>query len=102
MNDWLTFDNELLHGKLLEAARTRTYKQYSQVLVRFHPKAIPQSPDFNTENFSKTYFDPLRISMHDLLHHHDHLSPDTSDFSNNASKTQPTSHSTPETPGVAR
>jgi hypothetical protein len=102
LNDWLSFDNELLHGKLLEAARTQTCKRYSQVLVRFLPKDIPQSPDFNKENISKTYFDPLRISMHGLLHHHNHLSADTSNFSNNASKTQPTSLSTPETSGVAR
>jgi hypothetical protein len=89
LNDWLSFDNDSLQGRLLEAARTRTYDRYSQVLVRSLPKAIRQSPDFNTENFSKTYFDPLRISMHDPLHHHDHLSANTSDFSNNASKTQP-------------
>ena len=51
LNDWFSFDNELIHGNLLEAARTRTYKRYSQVLVRFL-KTIPQSPDFKTENFS--------------------------------------------------
>ena len=53
LNDWFSFDTELLHENFLEAARTRTYKRYSQVLVRFLLKTIPQSPDFKTENFSK-------------------------------------------------
>ena len=43
VNDWLTFDNDLVQEMLLEAARPRTRDQYSQELVRLLIKAIPQS-----------------------------------------------------------
>ena len=99
VNDWLTFDNDLVQEMLLEAARPRTRDQYSQELVRFLLKAIPQSPDINVENFNKIYFDPLMKSLQDLLHLHDLLSADTSNHSNNASRMPPTSYGTRETPG---
>ena len=99
VNDWLSFDNDLVQEMLLEAARPRTREQYSQELVRFLLKAIPQSPDINAENFSKIFFDPLMKSLHDLLHLYDLLSVDTSNFSNNASKMPSTSYGTRENPG---
>lgn len=99
VNDWLTFDNDLVQEMLLEAARPRTRDQYSQELVRLLLKAIPQSPDINVENFNKIYFAPLMKSLQDLLHLHDLLSVDTSNQSNNASKMPPTSYGTRETPG---
>ena len=43
VNDWLTFDNDLVQEMLLEAARPRTRDQYSQELLRLLIKAIPQS-----------------------------------------------------------
>ena len=52
VNDWLLFDNDLVQDMLLKAARPRTREQYSQELVRFLLKAIPQSPDINADNFS--------------------------------------------------
>lgn len=99
VNDWLSFPNELVQEMLLEAARPRTREQYSQELIRFLIKTIPQSPDINAENFNKVYFEPLMKSLHDLLHLHDLLSADTSNFSNNASKMPPTHYGTRETPG---
>ena len=59
VNDWLTFDNDLVLEMLLEAARPRTRDQYFQELVRLLLKAIPQSSDINVENFNKIYFAPL-------------------------------------------
>ena len=99
VNDWLSFDNEFVQEMLLEAARPRTREQYSQELVRFLLKAIPQSPEINTDNFSKIFFDPLMKSLQDLLQLHDLLSADTSNFSNNASKMPSTSYGTRENPG---
>ena len=60
VNDWLSFDNDLVQDMLLEAARPRTREQYSQELVRFLLKAIPQTPDINANNFSKLFFDRER------------------------------------------
>lgn len=99
VNDWLSFDNELVQDMLLEAVRPRTREQYSHELVRLLLKTIPQYPEINAENFSKIYFDPLMKSLQDLLHLHDLLSADTSNFSNNASKMPPTSYGTKENPG---
>jgi hypothetical protein len=99
VNDWLSFDNDLVQDMLLEAARPRTREQYSQELVRFLLKAVPQFPEINAENFSKFYFDPLMKSLHDLLHLHDLLSADTSNVSNNSSKMPSTSYGTKENPG---
>ena len=84
---------------LLEAARPRTREMYSEDLVRFLLKAISQSPEINEEKFSKIFFDPLMKSLHDLLHLHDLLSVDTSNFSNNPSKMPSTSYGTRENPG---
>ena len=83
VNDWISFDNDLVQDMLLEAVRPRTGEQYSQELVRLLVKAIPQFPEINAENFAKSYFDPLMKSLQDLLHLHDLLSADTSSFSNN-------------------
>lgn len=99
VNDWLSFDNDLVQDMLLEAVRPRTREQYSQELVRLLVKAIPQFPEINAENFAKSYFDPLMRSLQDLLHLHDLLSADTSNFSNNASKMPSTSYGTKENPG---
>lgn len=99
VNDWLSFDNDLVQDMLLEAVRPRTREQYSQELVRLLVKAIPQFPEINAENFAKSYFDPLMKSLQDLLHLHDLLSADTSNFSNNPSKMPSTSYGTKENPG---
>ena len=84
---------------LLEAARPRTREQYSHELVRLLVNAVPPFPEMNAENFSKSYFDPLMKSLHDLLHFHDLLSADSSNFSNNASKMPSTSYGTKENTG---
>ena len=99
VNDWLSFDNDLVQDMLLEAVRPRTREQYSQELVRLLVKAIPQFPEINPENCAKSYFDPLMKSLQDLLHLHDLLSADTSNFSNNPSKMPSTSYGTKEYPG---
>ena len=76
VNDWLSYENDLVQDMLLEAVRPRTREQYSQELVRLLVKGIPQFPEINAENFCKSYFDPLMKSLHDLLYLHDHLSAD--------------------------
>jgi hypothetical protein len=99
VNDWLSFDNDLVQDMLLEAVRPRTRVQYSRELVVHLFNAVPQLTEINVENFSKLYFEPLMKSLQDLLHLHDLLSVDTSNFSNNASKMPPTSYGTKENPG---
>jgi hypothetical protein len=99
VNDWLSFDNDLVQEMLLEAVRPRTRVQYSQELVVLLFKSVPQLTDINVDNFSKLYFDPLMKTLQDLLHLHDLLSVETSNFSNNASKMPPTFYGTKENPG---
>ena len=99
VNDWLSFDNDLVQDMLLEAVRPRTRIQYSRELVVLLFNAVPQSTDITVENFSKIFFEPLMKSLQDLLHLHDLLSADTSNFSNNASKMPPTCYGTKENPG---
>jgi hypothetical protein len=99
VNDWLSFDNDLVQDMLLEAVRPRTRVQYSQEIVVLLLNATHQLTEITVENFSKIFFDPLMKSLQDLLHLHDLLSADTSNFSNNASKMPPTNYGTKENPG---
>ena len=99
VNDWLSFDNDVVQEMLLEAVRPRTRVQYSQELVVLLFNSVPQLTEINVENFSRLYFDPLMKTLQDLLHLHDLLSVETSNFSNNASKMPPTFYGTKENPG---
>ena len=99
VNDWLSFDNDLVQEMLLEAVRPRTRVQYSRELVVLLFNSVPQLTEINVDNFSKLYFDPLMKTLQDLLHLHDLLSVETSNFSNNASKMPPTFYGTKENPG---
>ena len=99
VNDWLSFDNDVVQDMLLEAVRPRTRVQYSQELVVLLFNSVPQLTEINVENFSRLYFDPLMKTLQDLLHLHDLLSVETSNFSNNASKMPPTFYGTKENPG---
>lgn len=99
VNDWLSFDNDLVQDMLLEAVRPRTRVQYSQEIVVLLLNATHHLTEITVENFSKIFFDPLMKSLQDLLHLHDLLSADTSNFSNNASKMPPTNYGTKENPG---
>jgi hypothetical protein len=89
----------LIQDMLLEAVRPRTREQYSNELILLLFTAVNQLPEINAENFSKLFFEPLMKSLQDLLHLHDLLSADTSNFSNNASKMPPTPYGTEENPG---
>jgi hypothetical protein len=99
VEDWLSLSNDSVNAMLLEAARPRTRELYSRELVIFLGKGIPQSPDVNSENFSKLFYVPLMKSLNDLLHLHDLLSEDTSNHSNNLSKMPSVTYGTRDSPG---
>ena len=67
VEDWLSLSNDSVNAMLLEAARPRTRELYSRELVIFLGKGIPQSPDVNSENFSKLFYVPLMKSLNDLV-----------------------------------
>jgi hypothetical protein len=99
VEDWLSLSNDSVNAMLLESARPRTRELYSRELVIFLGKGIPQSPDVNSENFSKLFYVPLMKSLNDLLHLHDLLSEDTSNHSANLSKMPSVSYGTRDSPG---
>ena len=99
VEDWLSFTNPSVQEILIEAARPRTKELYSRELILFLGKGIPQSPDINTENFSKIFYGPLMRSLNDLLSLYNLLSEETSKLSNNAAKMPVGTYGTKDSPG---
>ena len=99
VEDWLSFSNTTVQEILVEAARPRTKELYSRELILFLGKGIPQSPDINTENFSKLFYGPLMRSLNDLLSLYNLLSEETSTLSNNAAKMPVGTYGTKDSPG---
>ena len=99
VEDWLSFSNPTVQEILIEAARPRTKELYSRELILFLGKGIPQSPDINTENFSKIFYGPLMRSLNDLLSLYNLLSEETSPLSNNAAKMPVGTYGTKDSPG---
>jgi hypothetical protein len=99
VEDWLSLNNVQVHEILVESARPRTRELYSREIVHFLGKGIPQSPLVNTENFSQLFYAPLMKSLNDLLHLHDLLSPETSNYSNNVAKMPVPGYGTRDVPG---
>ena len=67
VEDWLSFPNEIVQDRLIEAARPRTRELYSKELILHLGKDIPQSPDINIDNFSRLFYGPLTRSLNDLF-----------------------------------
>ena len=99
VEDWLSFSNSTVQEILIEAARPRTKELYSRELILFLGKSIPQSPDINTDNFSKVFYGPLMRSLNDLLNLYNLLSEETSPLSNNAAKMPVGTYGTKDSPG---
>jgi hypothetical protein len=99
VEDWLALSNVQVHEILVESARPRTRELYSRELVLFLGKGIPQSPLVNTENFSQLFYAPFMKSLNDLLHLHDLLSLETTNYSNNAAKMPVPGYGTRDVPG---
>jgi hypothetical protein len=99
VEDWLSLSNRKVQDMLVQCARPRTRELYSRELILFLGKGIPQSPEINTDNFSKIFFGPLTKSLHDLQHLHDLLSEETSNISTNKAKMPVTSYGTKDSPG---
>ena len=99
VEDWLSFTNSTVQEILIEAARPRTKELYSRELILFLGKSIPQSPDINTDNFSKLFYGPLMRSLNDLLSLHNLLLEETSKLSNNADKMPVSTYGTKDSPG---
>ena len=99
VEDWLSLSNRKVQDMLVQCARPRTRELYSKELILFLGKGIPQSPEINTDNFSKIFFGPLTKSLHDLQHLHDLLSEETSNISTNKAKMPVTNYGTKDSPG---
>ena len=99
VEDWLSFPNEIVQEILIEAARPRTKELYTKELILYLGKDIPQSPDINTDNFSKLFYGPLTRSLNDLFQIYTLLSEETSNLSNNAAKMPIGTYGTKDSPG---
>jgi hypothetical protein len=99
VEDWLSFTNDTVQEILIEAARPRTKELYTRELILYLGKDIPQSPDINTDNFSKIFYGPLSRSLNDLYNIYTLLSEETSKFSNNAAKMPVSTYGTKDSPG---
>ena len=99
VEDWLSFPNDIVQDILIEAARPRTKELYTKELILYLGKDIPQSPDINTDNFSKIFYGPLTRSLNDLFQIYTLLSEETSNLSNNAAKMPIDTYGTKDSPG---
>ena len=99
VEDWLSLSNIQVQEILVESARPRTRELYSRELVLFLGKGIPQTPAVNTENFSQLFYAPFMKSLNDVLHLHDLLSEETSNYSANKAKMPVPTYGTRDSPG---
>lgn len=99
VEDWLSFPNSTVQEILVEAARPRTKELYTKELILYLGKDIPQSPNINTENFSKLFYTPMIRSVNDLYNIYTLLSEETSNLSNNAAKMPVETYGTKDSPG---
>ena len=99
VEDWLSFPNSTVQEILVEAARPRTKELYTKELILYLGKDIPQSPDINTDNFSKLFYTPMIRSVNDLYNIYTLLSEETSNLSNNAAKMPVETYGTKDSPG---
>jgi hypothetical protein len=99
LEDWFSFNNDSIQAMILEACRPRSRVEYSEQLVLFLGKCIPQSPIINSENFQPLYYSLFMKSLSDMLGLYEIMSRDTTSFTINKHKMPTQEYGSRDSPG---